>query len=186
MGAGHLAVVVAPYFERADALAKSVHGKALFISVDQDGLCGGLQIFLANDDRILRDVVFNVGGFVAQPRSLVWVGVRWKHVKENAPICFSVLRSLQNTAPGHSRSRGHRAMCERGTIRESVNESRLSSVGRRCVSLSTRYDGSKCPDRWQRRNDEGESMGSVARDLDLTETALRECVIERVPIARMT
>jgi len=76
MGSRQLAVVMAPHLERADALAHSLHGEALFISVDQDGLYGGLQIFLTNDDWILRNLMFNVGCFVAQPRLLVWVGVR--------------------------------------------------------------------------------------------------------------
>ena len=76
MGSRHLAVIMAPHLERADALAQSFHGKALFISIDQDGLYRGLQIFLTNDDWVLRDLVFNVRGFVTQPRLLVWVGER--------------------------------------------------------------------------------------------------------------
>jgi hypothetical protein len=67
---------MAPHLERTDALTQSFHGEALLISVDGDGLYGGLEIFLTNDDWILRDLVFNVGGFVAQPRLLAWVGVR--------------------------------------------------------------------------------------------------------------
>ena len=76
MGSRHPAVVMASDPERADALAESFHSEALFISVDQDRLYSGLEIFLTNDDRILRDLVCNVGGFVTQPRLLVWVGER--------------------------------------------------------------------------------------------------------------
>ena len=89
MGSRHPAVVMEPHFERADALAQSSHREELFISVDRDGLYSGLQVFLTNNDWIVRDLVFNVGGFVAQPGLLVWVGVRWKHLKSDPPYLFS-------------------------------------------------------------------------------------------------
>jgi len=87
MGSSYLAVVMA-HLQRADALAHSFHGEALFISVDQDGLYGGLQIFLTNDDWILRNLIGNVGRFVAQPRVLAWVDVRLKHLKSDPLSLF--------------------------------------------------------------------------------------------------
>jgi hypothetical protein len=101
MGSRQLAVVMAPHLERADALAHSFHGEALFIAVDQDGLYGGLQIFLTNDDWILRNLMFNVGCFVAQPRLLVWVGVRWKHLKSDPPFLFGFNTLCQTRRRAH-------------------------------------------------------------------------------------
>ena len=108
MGSSYLAVVMA-HLQRADALAHSFHGEALFISVDQDGLYGGLQIFLTNDDWILRNLIGNVGRFVAQPRVLAWVDIRLKHLKV-IPYLFSAPARSAKRAPSTPHSQAHGTM----------------------------------------------------------------------------
>jgi hypothetical protein len=134
MGSRHLAVVVAPHLERADALAKLSHGEDFFIALDRDRLYGGLQIFLANDGWILRDLVFNVRVLVAQPRLLVRVSELWKHLL----LVFGYCTVCKRRRRGTPLTRVWRNVKMRDGAGKTEGVGVADRVGRRCAPSSLR------------------------------------------------